>query len=181
MKAGITGLIDRPAEGAKEEGLAGFIAGMAKGIVGAVAAPVAGALGAVSRVTEGVDASTRYRGPGVLPGCLIVLPFALPDILGKMAVLRFYAGVSGRWFVTASTASPVPILDLFCSRLENMKPPIDTQRPGLTMHGLLPLPFTLMLDACCIQSGFPTRSEWEGVEPRERRSDRCQRAGRSPR
>ncbi|CBJ48804.1 conserved unknown protein [Ectocarpus siliculosus] len=59
MKAGITGLIDRPAEGAKEEGLAGFIAGMAKGIVGAVAAPVAGALGAVSRVTEGVDASTR--------------------------------------------------------------------------------------------------------------------------
>lgn len=66
MKAGITGLIDRPAEGAKEEGLAGFIAGMAKGIVGAVAAPVAGALGAVSRVTEGVDASTRYRGRGVL-------------------------------------------------------------------------------------------------------------------
>ncbi|CAM9838191.1 unnamed protein product [Scytosiphon promiscuus] len=59
MKAGITGLIDRPAEGAKEEGFAGFIAGMAKGIVGAVAAPVAGALGAVSRVTEGVDASTR--------------------------------------------------------------------------------------------------------------------------
>lgn len=62
MKAGITGLIDRPAEGAKEEGFAGFVAGMAKGIVGAVAAPVAGALGAVSRVTEGVDASTRCEG-----------------------------------------------------------------------------------------------------------------------
>lgn len=59
MKAGLSGLIDLPAEGAKEEGIAGFIAGMAKGIVGAVAAPVAGALGAVARVTEGVDASTR--------------------------------------------------------------------------------------------------------------------------
>lgn len=59
MKVGISGLRDRPMEGAKEEGLAGFIAGMAKGIVGAVAAPVAGALGAVARVTEGVDASTR--------------------------------------------------------------------------------------------------------------------------
>ena len=52
-------MIDLPAEGAKEEGFAGFIAGMGKGIVGAVAAPVAGALGAVARVTEGVDASTR--------------------------------------------------------------------------------------------------------------------------
>lgn len=62
MRAGITGLIDRPAEGAKEEGFAGFVAGIAKGIVGAVAAPVAGALGAVSRVTEGVDASTRWVG-----------------------------------------------------------------------------------------------------------------------
>lgn len=59
MKVGIWGLVDRPMEGAKDEGFAGFIAGMAKGIVGAVAAPVAGALGAVSRAAEGVDASTR--------------------------------------------------------------------------------------------------------------------------
>lgn len=59
MRAGLSGLIDRPKEGAREDGFGGLIAGVAKGIVGAVAAPVAGALGAVSRVTEGVDASTR--------------------------------------------------------------------------------------------------------------------------
>ncbi|CAN0097685.1 unnamed protein product, partial [Discosporangium mesarthrocarpum] len=59
MKAGISGLVDRPMEGAKEEGVPGFIAGVAKGLVGAVAAPVVGALGAVSRVTEGVDVFTR--------------------------------------------------------------------------------------------------------------------------
>ncbi|KAG5175783.1 hypothetical protein JKP88DRAFT_351402 [Tribonema minus] len=61
IQQGISGLVDRPMEGAKEEGVAGFLTGMAKGIVVAVAAPVAGALGAVSKVTEGVDASTRYR------------------------------------------------------------------------------------------------------------------------
>ncbi|CAM9781663.1 unnamed protein product, partial [Choristocarpus tenellus] len=59
MKAGLSGLVDRPMEGAKEDGVGGFITGVAVGLVGAVAAPVAGALGAVSRVTEGVDAFTR--------------------------------------------------------------------------------------------------------------------------
>ncbi|CAM9638267.1 unnamed protein product [Chrysoparadoxa australica] len=62
VRQGISGLVDRPMEGAKEEGMAGFITGVAKGIVGAVASPVAGAFGAVSKVTQGVDAATRVRG-----------------------------------------------------------------------------------------------------------------------
>ncbi|CAM9775046.1 unnamed protein product, partial [Phaeothamnion confervicola] len=67
VKQGFSGLVDRPLEGAKEEGMAGFVTGVAKGLVGAVAAPVAGALGAVSRVTEGVDASTRYYDEKRMP------------------------------------------------------------------------------------------------------------------
>ncbi len=61
LKQGWEGLVDRPMEVAAEEGMAGFLGGVAKGIVGVVAAPVAGALGAVSRVTSGVDAQTRFH------------------------------------------------------------------------------------------------------------------------
>jgi hypothetical protein len=50
MRAGLAGLVERPMEGAAEEGVAGFVTGVAKGLVGVVAAPVAGALGAVSFV-----------------------------------------------------------------------------------------------------------------------------------
>ncbi len=62
LKQGWEGLVDRPMEAAAEEGMAGFLGGIAKGIVGVVAAPVAGALGAVSRVTSGIDAQTRFHG-----------------------------------------------------------------------------------------------------------------------
>ncbi len=59
LKQGWVGLVNRPMEAAVEEGVAGFLGGVAKGLVGVVAAPVAGALGAVSRVTGGVNAQTR--------------------------------------------------------------------------------------------------------------------------
>ncbi len=60
LKQGWEGLVDKPMEAAAEEGVTGFLGGVAKGLVGVVAAPVAGALGAVSRVTGGVNAQTRW-------------------------------------------------------------------------------------------------------------------------
>lgn len=49
---------------ANDNSVTGFLKGVGRGLVGAVAAPVVGALGAVSRVTESVDASTRYFDTG---------------------------------------------------------------------------------------------------------------------
>mmetsp|Transcript_31543 Transcript_31543/g.41694 ORF Transcript_31543/g.41694 Transcript_31543/m.41694 type:complete len:493 (+) Transcript_31543:1-1479(+) len=59
VKEGVSGVVGHPIKGAQRQGVTGFIRGVGQGIVGVVAAPVAGALGAVSRVSAGVDATTR--------------------------------------------------------------------------------------------------------------------------
>ena len=52
VKEGITGIVVRPMQGAREDGVPGFLVGLGRGAVGAVAAPVAAVFGAVSAVSE---------------------------------------------------------------------------------------------------------------------------------
>ncbi|CAM9880759.1 unnamed protein product, partial [Sphacelaria rigidula] len=59
LKAGVTGIVFRPYQGAKKGGAVGFIKGMGRGVVGLVAAPVSGALGATSKLAASIDATTR--------------------------------------------------------------------------------------------------------------------------
>jgi len=65
---GATGVVTKPIEGAKEEGVGGFIKGMGKGVVGLAARPtggivdfVSGTFDSVKRATEVTEATMRVR------------------------------------------------------------------------------------------------------------------------
>lgn len=53
--SGVTGLVRKPYEGAKEEGVGGFIVGVGKGAAGLVSKTVSGAVDIVAKTTEGID------------------------------------------------------------------------------------------------------------------------------
>lgn len=58
---GVSGMISKPIENAKEKGLLGFIQGLGKAAVGVVIQPVSGVLDFVSLTVNGVGASyTRF-------------------------------------------------------------------------------------------------------------------------
>lgn len=53
---GVTGVITKPYEGAKESGVGGFLKGVGKGVIGVVAKPVSGVVDMVSKTTSGIEA-----------------------------------------------------------------------------------------------------------------------------
>ncbi|CAM9372882.1 unnamed protein product, partial [Laminaria digitata] len=59
LQDGVTGFFMKPARGAKEHGVSGFIKGVGKGVAGLIAAPVSGALGATGRIASGIAATTQ--------------------------------------------------------------------------------------------------------------------------
>jgi hypothetical protein len=62
---GVTGLVTRPVEGARQEGVGGFFKGVGRGLTGIVVKPIAGTLGMASRLTEGVK-NTASRAEKVV-------------------------------------------------------------------------------------------------------------------
>lgn len=63
--SGVSGIVKRPAEGAKKGGLKGFVKGVGKGIVGAVATPVTGTLRAGESVAQGISGTaTSFSNVG---------------------------------------------------------------------------------------------------------------------
>lgn len=54
--SGVTGVITKPIEGAKEDGFGGFFKGVGKGVIGVVAKPVSGVVNMVSKTTSGLEA-----------------------------------------------------------------------------------------------------------------------------
>lgn len=58
IASGITGIVERPIEGAKHSGIPGLIKGIGKGIVGAVTKPVVGVFDLASSLTEGIKNTT---------------------------------------------------------------------------------------------------------------------------
>ena len=54
---GITGVVTKPVEGARDKGLHGFISGIGKGMAGLVLQPMSGAVDLASKAVEGVNAS----------------------------------------------------------------------------------------------------------------------------
>lgn len=53
VASGVTGIVLKPFEGARDGGFEGFFKGIGKGIVGVVAKPVVGVFDLASNVTEG--------------------------------------------------------------------------------------------------------------------------------
>jgi vacuolar protein sorting-associated protein 13A/C len=54
---GVSGLLTKPVEGARREGVEGFLKGVGKGLLGAAVVPMSGVLDLVSSTTQGLSAS----------------------------------------------------------------------------------------------------------------------------
>lgn len=65
---GVSGLITKPIEGAKEDGIVGFTKGIGKGTIRLVASPFIGALGAVEKITQSVHNTTHLGDPVYFDG-----------------------------------------------------------------------------------------------------------------
>ena len=66
---GITGVVTKPVEGARDKGLSGFFHGIGKGVAGLVLQPVSGAVDLASKAVEGVNAS-KVRVPAPWTACI---------------------------------------------------------------------------------------------------------------
>ena len=75
FKSGVTGIVDRPMEGAREGGVGGFFKGVGVGLVGIVTKPVVGLIDMTTSLTEGIKSSaedeqnevTQARFPRIVP------------------------------------------------------------------------------------------------------------------
>lgn len=56
---GVTGLVTKPIEGAKEEGFKGFGKGLGKGTIRFIASPFVGSLGIIEKLTQSVENTTH--------------------------------------------------------------------------------------------------------------------------
>jgi vacuolar protein sorting-associated protein 13A/C len=109
LAGGFGGLIEKPLEGAKEEGAEGFLKGMALGIAGVLSKPFVGAVDMVTSVTEGIRNSAdpnvqdlqQSRLPRVIPFDGIVRKykereakgqFLLYNCIGEELFKEFYMG-----------------------------------------------------------------------------------------
>ncbi|KAI8503100.1 Vacuolar protein [Branchiostoma belcheri] len=77
---GVTGVVTKPVEGAKKEGVGGFFKGMGKGLVGVVARPTGGVIDFASST---FNTSCRSRGGGTAP--------APPRLIYEDGIIRPYA------------------------------------------------------------------------------------------
>lgn len=53
--SGVTGVMKKPYEGVKKDGVKGLVKGVGKGIIGIAANPIGGVFEAASQVTQGID------------------------------------------------------------------------------------------------------------------------------
>jgi hypothetical protein len=118
---GITGVVTKPVEGARDKGLHGFITGIGRGMAGLVLQPVSGAVDLASKAVEGVNASranvvdlvregagnTRRRPPLAIGSNGMVRRYDRKAAEGQ-AMLRL-----AEWRAVGSAGGVVDRLDLF--------------------------------------------------------------------
>jgi hypothetical protein len=106
---GVTGLLTKPVEGAREEGVEGFIKGVGRGILGIATQPMSGVLDLVSSTTAGLSASwdtvtaalldervlPRRRLPRAIRGDGVLRPYDEASALGQR-VLRLATAAGGQ-------------------------------------------------------------------------------------
>jgi hypothetical protein len=121
---GITGLVTKPVEGARDEGLSGFLTGIGKGFAGLVLQPVSGAVDLASKAVEGVNASKanvvdmvreggsghRRRPPLAIGASGVIRRYDRKAAEGQ-AILR-----QAEWRAVGSAGGVVDRLDLFKTR-----------------------------------------------------------------
>lgn len=84
LTSGITGIVEKPVEGAIEGGVAGFFKGIGVGLVGIVTKPVVGVLDATTSVTEGIKNTAD-------PDAVDLVQVRLPRPIPYDEVLRPYS------------------------------------------------------------------------------------------
>ena len=103
VASGITGMVEKPIEGAKTKGVAGFFEGIGRGLVGVVTKPMLGVFDLATNVSEGIRNTTtvfdgtdveRMRLPRVTPmngilqvGCATACAHARPHACARAGVL----------------------------------------------------------------------------------------------
>ncbi|KAL9987728.1 hypothetical protein ACROYT_G002079 [Oculina patagonica] len=91
---GVTGIVTKPMEGAKEAGAAGFFKGLGKGMVGVLARPAAGVVDFASSTLEGIKGSAstdsevrRLRPPRCFYADKVIKPYNSHEARGN-AILQ---------------------------------------------------------------------------------------------
>ncbi|XP_050117405.1 uncharacterized protein LOC126595103 isoform X2 [Malus sylvestris] len=88
---GVTGILTKPLEGAKNSGVEGFVQGVGKGLIGAAAQPVSGVLDLLSKTTEGANAM-RMKIASAITSDEQLLRKRLPRVIGGDNLIRPYDG-----------------------------------------------------------------------------------------
>lgn len=87
IASGITGIVEKPLEGAKQSGIGGFLKGVGVGMLGALTKPIVGAIDMTTSVSEGVrgavDGSAdseiaQTRCPRIIPYDSVITVTARP-------------------------------------------------------------------------------------------------------
>lgn len=95
FKSGITGVVDKPLEGAKEGGIGGFFRGIGVGILGAVTKPVVGIMDMTTSLSEGIKGSaddnqhtvTQVRFPRVIPADSKIRSYDMREAFGQSILI----------------------------------------------------------------------------------------------
>ena len=74
VAGGLTGLVEKPIVGAKQEGVKGFFKGTAKGVGGLIIMPISGAIDFFSKTSEGIKNSVN-NGERLVPKIRQFRPF----------------------------------------------------------------------------------------------------------
>lgn len=96
VSSGITGVIDKPLEGAQESGVGGFFMGVGKGLIGAITMPVVGLIDMTTSMTEGIKSSaddnlntvTQVRLPRVIPYDGKIKSFDMRESFGQSILVE---------------------------------------------------------------------------------------------
>lgn len=101
VKSGITGVVDKPLEGAKEGGVGGFFKGVGVGLVGIVTKPMVGLIDMTTSMTEGIKSSaddnqnavSQVRFPRIIPFDEKIKPYNEREAFGQ-SIMANVIGVS---------------------------------------------------------------------------------------
>jgi vacuolar protein sorting-associated protein 13A/C len=107
LTSGLTGIVEKPVEGAKEGGIGGFFKGVGVGLVGIVTKPVVGVLDATTSLTEGIKNTAdpdavdleQVRLPRAVPYDGVIRPYSAHEARGQSILyamhLRLHETVTG--------------------------------------------------------------------------------------
>lgn len=96
---GVSGVVTKPFEGAKDDGVEGFVKGVGKGMIGLFTRPAAGvvdfasgSLNAVRRVADTTEETKRSRAPRMMSEDGITRPYSALEAEGNSLILELEKG-----------------------------------------------------------------------------------------